>query len=167
MLYIGRIEPGKGLRQLMVALELLGGEAPHAVVAGSGSLLAELRCTAWARGLDVEFPGWVADERKRELLATSTTAVLFSQDEACPVFALEALASGLKLVASDVGALPGLMRGGGQILSCRASPQELAHALVGAGEVDVDQVVVARSAYHPSTVGARLADELVAAMEPS
>jgi glycosyltransferase involved in cell wall biosynthesis len=163
LVYVGRLEPEKGLRRLLAAIYLLGPESPRVTVAGVGGLLPELRRCARDNGLRVDFPGWVQGADKRRLLASATVGVLHSSDEACPVFALEALASGCWLVSSDVGALPDLVRDQGIVLPTDAGAGELALALRQALQRPTPSPRRAVAAFHPSHVGERLGAELARA----
>ncbi len=164
VVYIGRVEAGKGLRRLLEALERTGPRAPRTTVAGVGGLLPELRRRAGDAGLDVAFPGWVQGSEKRALLASATVGVLHSSEEACPVFALEALASGCRLVASDVGALPNLVGDQGRVLPVDVGVDELALALLQTAEAPSPSASRAVAAFHPSNVGVRLGGELAQAV---
>ena len=164
VVYIGRVEAGKGLRRLLAALEWMGPRAPRTTVAGVGGLLPELRRRARDAGLDVAFPGWVQGSEKCALLASATAGVLHSSEEACPVFALEALASGCRLVASDVGALPDLVGDQGTVLPVDVGVEALALALIESAEAPPPSASRAVAAFHPSNVGGRLGGELAQAV---
>ncbi|HSL21364.1 MAG TPA: glycosyltransferase [Vicinamibacterales bacterium] len=99
-------------------------------IVGDGSCRAALECQARDLGVAprVEFLGHREDVA--ELLATSDLFVLPSQSEAFPNGALEAMATGLPVVASSVGGLLDLIeheRNG--LLVPPANPQALAEAI--------------------------------------
>jgi glycosyltransferase involved in cell wall biosynthesis len=74
-------------------------------VAGDGPLEAELRSRA--AGVPVEWLGRVAPEAVRELLHGAAMAVIPSvSGDVMPFAALEAMAAGVPVVASDAGSLP-------------------------------------------------------------
>ena len=104
VLAVGRLHPQKGYDTLIAALPLLGDAV--VAVAGDGPLAAPLRKAApqvrWLGRRDD-----VAD-----LLAAADVVVLPSVWEARSLTAQEALRAGRPLVASAVGGLPELVRGG-------------------------------------------------------
>ena len=78
------------------------------VIAGDGPQLAQLR--ARAAGADVRFEGFVSDERLRALRAEAALALVPSRTaETFGLAAAEAMAAGVPVVASRIGALPELV----------------------------------------------------------
>jgi glycosyltransferase involved in cell wall biosynthesis len=78
------------------------------VVAGDGPDLGRLR--ALARGADVRFAGWLSPQALADLRAQAAIVLVPSRsDEACPFSALDALAAGVPVLASDRGGLPELV----------------------------------------------------------
>jgi glycosyltransferase involved in cell wall biosynthesis len=101
------------------------------LLVGDGSLRDALRRRVAARGLDhaVEFAG--EREDVAALLAASDVFVLPSRSEASPNGLLEAMATGLPIVASTVGGIPELIDSGVDgILVEPDRPATLADALV-------------------------------------
>jgi glycosyltransferase involved in cell wall biosynthesis len=133
VLFLGRLVPIKGVRVLLDAMSLLDHPA-RLVVAGDGPERASLEAAARARRLDAEFIGFVDAERRAALLAGAGVVVVPSIDlpggrtEGTPVVALEALAAGAPLVASDVGGLAETV-GGAAVLVPPGDPGALAGAL--------------------------------------
>ena len=75
VLFVGKLEPNKAPDRLFTILEEAHSDVPL-VIAGSGSLLAELRDKAKSLRSDVRFLGWVPEERALQLMHHAA-AVLF------------------------------------------------------------------------------------------
>ncbi len=105
LLYLGRLEPGKGLEALLDALAGLVDLPWTLGICGTGRREGLLRSRVQRRGLTdrVRFLGWVDDPRP--VLAESDCLVLPSDKEGLPYSVLEALATGLYLIVTDVGGL--------------------------------------------------------------
>ncbi len=107
-----RAEKGHGV--LLEAFDLLLREVPDArlLLVGDGDLEGEVRAQVAARGMEgrVEFAGAVGEVWP--FLARSHVFVLPSLSEAFGIAAVEAMAAGLPVVASEVGGLPELIRPG-------------------------------------------------------
>lgn len=95
-LYVGRISSEKGLHQL----ESLARD-PHTmlVLVGDGPARDRLR-RRWA-GLDVAFPGTLRGDELADAYATADTFVFPSTTETLGLVLLEAMASGLPVIAAD------------------------------------------------------------------
>jgi glycosyltransferase involved in cell wall biosynthesis len=124
VVWLGLMVPVKRLDVLLAALR----DVPDvtAVLAGDGPLRAEVERDA--RGLPVELPGFVADPAP--LLAGADAFVLPSAAENCPLALLQAMASGLPVVASRVGGIPEVVNDGTTgLLVPPGEPAPLAAAL--------------------------------------
>lgn len=99
VVYAGRLEHEKGVQ---VLLEATRGLACEVVVAGQGSMGAQLRRTAHAR---TTFEGHLPQPRLAALLRSAAVAVVPSLYEPFGLAALEAMAAGVPVVASHVGGL--------------------------------------------------------------
>lgn len=84
------------------------------VLVGSGECEGELRALAAAEGVQdrVHFVGSVTQPRLLAILAAADLLVLNSTTENCPHVILEAMASGLPVVATRVGGVPELVEDG-------------------------------------------------------
>jgi alpha-1,3-mannosyltransferase len=103
LLYFGRIAPNKGIERLPAVLD----RAPQTwvlTVAGSGDerYVNILRRLFTRFGPRVTFTGPVPDEELRPLLARHACIVLPSTAEGFGITLVEALASGVPVVASDI-----------------------------------------------------------------
>ena len=114
--YIGRLAREKGLYETLqgvrLALEL--GVDVRLVVAGQGLEEARLRRYAQALGIAtrVTFAGAVAGRDKVTLLAGSDVMLLPSYAEGLPYALLEAMAAGVPVIATPVGAVPDVVTEG-------------------------------------------------------
>ncbi|HXE57619.1 MAG TPA: glycosyltransferase family 4 protein [Gemmatimonadales bacterium] len=112
ILFVGRLEPKKGLLDLLAAFEALtaAGAAGgvELLVAGEGSLSTAARERVRAQGLGgaVRFLGWVGRDDMRRLYAQADLFVLPSYTEGLPNSLIEAMAAGLACVATPVGSIP-------------------------------------------------------------
>lgn len=108
LIYLGRLERGKGLELLLGVLAGLRPLSWHLTVCGAGRLAPALEAMVHRLGLvdRVRFAGWIDDPRP--LLEASDCLVLPSDKEGLPYSVLEALACGLFVVASAVGGLADL-----------------------------------------------------------
>lgn len=134
ILFLSRVEEEKGVGDFIAAIPQIVAGYPdvRAIVAGTGSWLEEAK--AMARDLcigdRVTFVGYVRGKEKTELLASSDIFVFPSYREGCPVAVLEALAVGLPLVYTEVGALGELLTNGINGLSiAQKSPGDIASAV--------------------------------------
>jgi glycosyltransferase involved in cell wall biosynthesis len=111
-----RLAPQKGLPYLLDAMSAVVARSPRLVrldIAGEGSLREDLDAKVAALGLreHVRFLGFVADMPAfyRSIDAFVLSAV---SDEGLPLVVLEAMASGLSVVATDVGGTKEALRDG-------------------------------------------------------
>ena len=116
VLSVRRLVPRMGLLDLLEALRLLRerGVRARLALAGEGSQQAALAARARAAGLgdDVRLLGRVPDERLPALYRAAAVFALPTRSlEGFGMATAEALASGLPVVATDVGATPELLSG--------------------------------------------------------
>lgn len=108
---VARLAPGKNLRLLLAGFKAAGDRLPgsHLVIAGDGPDGPALRALAIALGLAdrVHFLGTVTDTGP--LYRAFDLFVLPSLAEGTSISLLEAMASGVAAIASDVGGNPALL----------------------------------------------------------
>ncbi len=114
ILFLGRVGERKGVPQLIEALGMLPRDGRWtAIIAGDGALEAS-RARIAALGLDgsVAMPGWSGPDEVARLLAASDILVLASFDENLPMSVIEAMANGLAVVTTPVGATEDIITDG-------------------------------------------------------
>ena len=135
ILFVGRIEPRKGLLLLVEALALLRARHPEAmlVVCGDGEQRAAAQALVQAKGLAhaVRFTGALDDAAKLALFAQATVLCAPSPyGESYGLVIAEAMAAGLPVVAAANDGYAALLQGeGGAGLAAPGSPEALAERL--------------------------------------
>ncbi|MFC6787145.1 glycosyltransferase family 4 protein [Halobaculum halobium] len=104
LLYVGRLADGKGLYDLLTALNRLHQPSVELLIAGEGPERAGLEAKAEAHGLPTHFLGYREDVPA--LMAGADVLVLPSYREGTPRVVTEALASGTAVVATNVAGIP-------------------------------------------------------------
>ncbi len=98
IIFVGRFETRKGVRQLVEAYELLTEEVRSKIelkMAGKGPLLNELRQYSKQKRLDIKFPGFISDEQKAKSLAQADIAIFPSTSgESFGIVLTEAMSAG-------------------------------------------------------------------------
>jgi glycosyltransferase involved in cell wall biosynthesis len=155
-LVVSRMAPEKGVD---VAIDACHQAGVPLVVAGDGPELANLRARARAHNGDVRFAGRVVGEQLAELRRGSALALVPSRSgETFGLAAAEAMAAGVPVAGSEVGALSELL--GGKGAAPPGDAAELAKAIVRlwgderAGERGLERV---RELCAPAVVAAGLA----------
>ena len=157
ILYVGRLEPLKGLDRVIRALPLLGGPVRLMVVGGDArGRLEEARLKELAVELGVagsiDFIGSVDHAALPDYYRAADVSVVPSHYESFGLVALESLASGTPVVAGDVGIMGRVIRDGenGYLLP-DTSTQSLAACL---GAVLGEEMALST----PDTISATVAD---------
>ncbi len=161
LLAVGLLYEAKGFDVLLEALARLPGE--RLLLVGDGPLRGALEAQAERLGVAdrVVFHGGAPKEEVAELMRRARLALVPSRFETSGVVALEALASGTPIVASDVGALPDLLQGGGGLVAPAGDPEGLARTIREALATDFELDSVAarvRERHSPERVGAELVE---------
>lgn len=128
VLYLGRLEPRKGVRTLLEAAALLGPSGPPIWIAGDGYLRAELEQFAGSRGLaNVRFFGEVSEDEKWRLLRAAALFVAPSLGgESFGIVLLEAMAAGTPPIAAENPGYADLMRAQPSLLYEPGNAEQLA-----------------------------------------
>jgi glycosyltransferase involved in cell wall biosynthesis len=129
VLYIGELRDIKGVDVLLSALKLIADERPiSAVIVGSGPMDAELKAQSLALGLNgsVHFAGAMPAHQAFPL---GRCLAVPSRKESFPYVVLEAGATGIPLVSTNVGGIPEIVAGTDTGLIAAGDSAALAAAL--------------------------------------
>jgi D-inositol-3-phosphate glycosyltransferase len=139
ILFVGRIEPLKGLEQLLGALNYIEGEEPPVlmIVGGDEHSQGQVQVLQrMAKDLHIEdrvaFVGSVAQEKLPLFYSAADICAIPSYYESFGMVALESLACGTPIVATNVGGMRSIIRHGeiGRIAKDN-SPHNLASEISG------------------------------------
>lgn len=129
VVYLGWVIPTKGVVELIEAWKLVRSEGWRLVVVGPGD-------TDFISGLrricdtdDVEFVGGKPHSQAIEIMRMAEVFVLPSYTEGFPNVVIEAMASGLPIIATSVGAIPEMIGDGRGVLVPPRDSLALASAL--------------------------------------
>ncbi|QEO10852.1 glycosyltransferase family 4 protein [Protaetiibacter larvae] len=112
--FLGRLDEEKYVHELIEAAALLKDLDVQVEIIGDGEVRPKLEARARELGIAdrVHFTGRVTDEVLRATLTASTVFAMPSRAELQSIATMEALASGLPVVAADAMALPHLVHSG-------------------------------------------------------
>jgi len=131
--YAGRLGPEKNIEVLLSAMAALrdGGIAAELAIAGHGSHETALRAMASELRIDgqVRFFGTLAQDELARLLQISDIFVMMSTSETQSMVLLQAMASGIPVIAADSRALPEFVGPANGVLVDPHDPERLALAL--------------------------------------
>jgi glycosyltransferase involved in cell wall biosynthesis len=148
ILYVGRLEVNKGLRELLAAVSRLASKRPRLqlVLVGEGLFGKELQERAGEAGLSgrVRLPGACSSADVARWMAAADVFCLPSYSEGCPNVLVEALACGRPVVATAVGGIPELVTANCGILVPPRDAEQLASALAAALQRHWDEPAIAR-----------------------
>ncbi len=146
VLYVGRLVPGKGLRELFAAASILAGRRPGVEFAlvGDGPMRDEVAHLAAACGARVHLPGALPPAAVAQWMAAADLVTLPSHSEGQPNVLIEALACGRPVVASDVGGIPEIVDDACGHLVPPGDVDALAAALADALGRDWDEAALSR-----------------------
>jgi len=143
---VARLSPEKNLDVLIKALSLLGEDAPKLFLIGDGPLKASLEalCTQLRMMEKIKFIGPVPHKEIYQWLNAADFFCLPSQREGCPVVIHEALACGVPVIATNVGAIPEQICSANYGLLCPPSdPKALSVILARASQMIWDRQKIA------------------------
>jgi glycosyltransferase involved in cell wall biosynthesis len=130
-LFVGRFAANKGIPDLLAAVDLLNArgltDQIHVRLVGNGPLYTSLK-DANARP-NVEFLGGVDDTALDDLYARSHVFVLPTLFEGMPTVVLEAMARGLPIIVTDVGATRELVDAANGVVIRKHDPPDLSAKL--------------------------------------
>ncbi|NMC51229.1 glycosyltransferase family 4 protein [Candidatus Kuenenbacteria bacterium] len=127
ILYIGRVEEKKNIRNLIKGFQIFSKEHPDCKLILAGKI--DERFKIYDLGLkNIELLNYITEEKKHELLRESAVLVLVSKEEGFGFPILEAFDFGLPVVASDIPVLREI--GGDACLYAKPdSPEDIATSL--------------------------------------
>ena len=116
-LFLGVLIPRKGVSDLIKAVEIIKDKGVcnlRFAIAGTGEEEEKLKELVTEKHLEdlVSFVGWVAGDKKRNLLLESQVLVSPSYNEGLPISILEAASYGMPIVSTDVGDISMIVRDG-------------------------------------------------------
>jgi glycosyltransferase involved in cell wall biosynthesis len=134
ILFLGRLDPAKGVTDLIHALASppIAALSWVATLAGDGDRKS-LKAYANKKGIGdrISLPGWVDREEAEMLLASATLFILPSHVENMPMSLIEALAHGVPSITTAVGVIPEFLTNGETAVIVKpANPAELADAIM-------------------------------------
>jgi glycosyltransferase involved in cell wall biosynthesis len=134
LLMLGELGSRKGTPELISALALpeLRRSEWTATLAGNGPV-NQVRADVASLGLSerIHVPGWQRADQVRELLQAADILLLPSYDEGLPMAILEAMGSGVAVIATPVGAIPdAIIDGETGLLVPPGDVQSLARAIL-------------------------------------
>lgn len=131
LLHVGRFYPQKNHEIMLEALKLLKvrGLSPKLICYGDGPRFKEIKALTKEMGLDgqVDFPGLCDNVYPR--LAHGDVFLMPSKWEGVPMAVIEAMATGLPVIASKVGGLPNLVEDGVDGILIEPTPENLAQSI--------------------------------------
>ncbi len=134
ILFVGRMDPVKGLEQLLTALSFMDGEKPPLLMIVGGDDFSQEQMQTFQRLAKernirerVKFVGSVAQSRLPVYYSAADVCAIPSYYESFGMVALESIACGTPIVATNVGGMKNIIRSNtiGRIVSDN-SPQSLA-----------------------------------------
>ena len=135
LLYLSRFQREKGAFETIEAVDLLRFKFPEIklIMAGDGPERASLERLVKDRSLSkqVSFTGYVRDFEKMRVLKSAEIFVFPTYyGEGCPVSLIEAMAAGLAIITTSVGAIPDIINDGENgILLEDINPATIANAI--------------------------------------
>ena len=151
VLFVGGLDPfRKGVFDLLDAAVIVVKTNPNVrFVMSGGDSFQEVQKRWHQLELDshIEFVGWIPEDQKTSVYQSADILVLPSHNEGLPYVIIEALASGLPIVASSVGGIPEVVIHGehGYIIEPGDSQSLAEHILSLAGDPELRQTMSERN----------------------
>lgn len=133
LLFIGQFHAYKGLQDLLVSVKALKEQPVQLTIYGGGNLKGEYEEYVYSNDLSerVCFKGWATHVQKIQAFSEADVLVIPSHTEGMPNVMLEAMASGVLVIATDVGGIPEIIRHKETgLLVNPSNPVELANAIL-------------------------------------
>jgi teichuronic acid biosynthesis glycosyltransferase TuaC len=147
VVYVGRLVPEKGLRELLDAMTALAPQRPNLQLAliGDGPMRGELETRIAADpALRVRLPGAQGPQEVAQWMAASDLVTLPSYSEGHPNVLVEALACGRPVVSTPVGGIPEVVDADCGLLVPARDPAALAAGLRDGLDRPWDETTLAR-----------------------
>lgn len=133
VLFVGRLKPGKGVDDLLIAFKEVVNEFPEATlkIVGDGPLRDDLTVLAKKQGIYscVEFAGRIPNDKMPQVYAESDVFVLPSKNEGLPRTVLEAMSCQTPVVTSTLPQLESVVDGAGLMASSDSIDQFVEHTI--------------------------------------
>lgn len=136
LLFLSRLSKDKGVYELLNAFKIVSSKYPktHLVIAGDGPEFLPMKHHVESDSNlknNVFFAGYVKDLEKGKVFMSSGVFVFPTyHGEGCPVSLLEAMAAGLAVITTPVGAIPDIVENNvNGILLSDMSPNKIAEAI--------------------------------------
>ena len=133
ILFVGKLHPYKDPLTLIRAISLALKDVTelHLAMIGSGELSGEVNkeITRLRLSKRVKIYDWVSEKKLRKFYNAADILVLPSVNEAFGIVLLEAMASGLPVIASNTGACPEIL-GSNETLFIQGDSEDLANKIV-------------------------------------
>jgi len=133
ILYVGSFRPVKGLKYLIEAMKIIGNKEKRLFIIGHGKEKDDLENQVKNLNLEdcITFIGKIPNQEVFKYMASSDVFVLPSLSEGFPIVILEAMASGLPIVATKVRGLPEIFKDGqnGFLVETR-NPEKIAEKIL-------------------------------------
>lgn len=165
--FAGKFAHFKGIDILLNAAALYERDGVATIIAGDGELFGEMTALAKELGLrHVHFVHNQPHDVLRHLYSCATVSLLTSRNEPFGLVAIEALACGAPVIASDEGGPLDIITPEVELLFQSENPEDLAREvqLVLDGDIDFDREEVARYALENYSQDVSI-DELIALYE--
>lgn len=130
VLFLGELGHRKGCYDIPSVVELVAKKIPNVkfVLGGAGSPEDEaaIKKLVHEKNVEqnVEFPGWVRNEKKDHVLCNADVFFLPSYNEGMPMSVLDAMGYGLPVVSTNVGGIPMIVHDGENGTCCDAGDVE-------------------------------------------
>lgn len=134
ILFLGFICERKGCLDIPAIVDQVCIKIPDArfILGGSGEIEKVVQKLSEKCKANVEFPGWIRNEQKKQYLKDADVFLLPSYNEGMPMAILDAMGCGLPIVSTDVGGIPKIVKQGvNGYLYKPGDSESMASAIIG------------------------------------